>query len=218
MRNVSQKVTALNEIYKEIEKKIDAFKEETQINCVFGCGECCNHFEPYISVLEGLVVAQYLRNNQEKLRIFYEIFQNKGKQLCPFYNLSNPNHCEIYEIRPMICRLFAFSAKTTNQETQYCPCKMIQNHYAEKVSRACLLVKNGFPIPIYKESYQRMQLIDFVLATDLHPLTRSIEIALKNYNRIDISETTEEYHYLSRNFTFSKFVREHFRISASSSP
>lgn len=174
-------VEAIKEIYRQIEEKTDAFKKATGIDCVYGCGECCNRFEPYSSVLEMLVIAEHLKQNPEELELFWKAPRDKEKNLCAFYKPDSPYHCGIYKIRPLICRLYSFSGKAIPEEKMtYISCPQIKTYYGIKVSKAIELIENGFPIATYKEEYPKICKLDLILATDFHPITRSLEIALEN--------------------------------------
>ena len=178
------KISTLQTIYHEIATTISHFKEKTQIDCVYGCGDCCNHFEPYISVLEATLIVEYLQEDSERMERFLQVRGSKTDILCPFYQVASPYHCGIYPIRPLICRLYAFSGKKVDQQIHYSPCPRIRDHYTTEVANARRLIAEGLTIPLYKEQYPYLCELDFVLATDLHPLTRSVEIAIEHWPAI----------------------------------
>ena len=181
---LAPKMSALKTIYHEIATTIAHFKEKTRIDCVYGCGDCCNHFEPYISVLEATLIVEHLQEDGERMEHFYQVPRHKLDILCPFYQVASPYHCGIHPIRPMICRLYAFSGKRANEQIHYAPCPRIRDHYAVEVVEARRLVAAGLAIPLYKDQFPRLCELDFVLATDLHPLTRSVEIAIQHWPAI----------------------------------
>ena len=111
-----EKILEMDTTYKNLENTIQIFKQKTRLDCIPGCGDCCNRFEPYISVLEGIVIANWLCQNPEALENFYSRIKNKSEILCPFYKIDSLYHCGIYSIRPFICRTFAFSGKKTGKE------------------------------------------------------------------------------------------------------
>lgn len=178
--SLNQKLAHLQDLYAEIDAPINAFQEKTRLACMFGCGECCTHFEPYISVLEGLLVAEYLQKSPARLASFYEVPRCKTQLLCPFYDPYSPRHCSIHHIRPLICRLFAFSATQHGMACEYTPCRIIEHHFPSQVALGKRLVPHELQIPVYHKIYQRLCGIDKRLACDLHPLTDSVEIALHN--------------------------------------
>ena len=180
---MTEKLQLLSELYCEITAQIARFQACTNIFCLTGCGECCLRFEPYISVLEAfLVVEDFHRRGQ--LDILYRFRPDKQEILCPFYDPYTPFHCTIHPIRPLICRLFAFAAKQNGARIEYSPCLLIELHDPKAVALARRLVPGTITIPVYPQAYQRLCAIDFALATDLHPLTDSLAIALRH--RADI--------------------------------
>ncbi len=204
------KVALVQALYDEIEAKIQKFKAATQLDCVVGCGECCNRFEPYITVLEGLVVADCLQKNSALSARFFNRpeVELRGEILCPFYMVDTPYHCGIYSIRPFICRMYSFSGKEKDGCVEFQPCQKIQQHFASQTQRSQILIQEGLALPIYAEEYQKLCQIDFILATDFHPLTRSIELALKEADAIQSG------FYQNRQKdcdpkSFSKFIRNH---------
>lgn len=207
-----EKLLALQQMYREIDRRIEAFVRSTKIACVSGCGDCCTRFEPYISILEALIIAECLNKNPCRLHAFWDAPRDKEKVLCPFFCPGRPLHCGIYSIRPLICRLFAFSAREISGTIRYEPCQMIARHYPSEVERADRLMQREVSIPIYKEVYQRLKDIAPVLATDLHPLMRSVELALERYKDLISGEYQGVQNEDSQELAipFSRAVREHF--------
>lgn len=180
----SLQLQALRELYADIDRRIAALQEQSGVRCVHGCGKCCTSFEPYISLLEALPIVEYLHADPASLQAFYQAPRDKSGILCPFYDPQNPRHCTIYPIRALICRLFAFSAERHGHTVCYAPCKAIQREYPREVALASQLVGAGLLIPVYLDMAQRLRSISFELATDLHPFTDSVEIALRHYDAI----------------------------------
>ena len=212
--NNQTKIDAVMQLYQEAEKKISLFKHKTGLDCVPGCGACCNRFEPYISVLEGLVIAQYLQQNPLALKAFISSLKIKTDILFPFYQNKSSFHCGIYKIRPSICRLYAFSCKNTHGNAQYFPCPQIVSYYTKEMAIAENLFQEVNPLPVAQLEFNKLCEIDFVLATDLHPLTRSTELALENFSSIEIGsyqKKQEQRKSIKMAIPFSKLVRSHLQ-------
>ena len=180
--DIEKKLIAVQDIYNEIEHKIGIFKQNTGLNCVPGCGECCNRFEPYISILEALVVSRYLQNTPKAMENFYNS-KKRENILCPFYIDNADYHCGIYTIRPFICRMYGFSVHKKKLKTKYLPCPRVKEYYTKEMKEVQKLIKENI-LPIYEKEYKKLCELDFKLATDLHPLITSIEIALENSEKI----------------------------------
>jgi Fe-S-cluster containining protein len=92
--------------------------------------------------IEAVYTASYLVLNEEK-------FQNRLKQEptatgCSFYDPAQAAHCTIYPVRPLICRLFAWSALTNKKgELDYKSCR----HMQQREQVASNAMNNSQPLP-----------------------------------------------------------------------
>ena len=73
------------------------------------CGNCCRTCSPIVASKEELkIIARHLGISYKTLKKRYKIFPRKKGQFnipakpCPF--LRGKNFCEIYEVRPSVCR------------------------------------------------------------------------------------------------------------------
>lgn len=105
-------LSALDNVYRKIAKAQEVFRtsareKERNISCADSCGECCRKFIPDILPLEAEAIALYLLSERPDLLPRLE----SSEQSCPFMDEDNPQGCcGIYPARPMVCRLFGFSA------------------------------------------------------------------------------------------------------------
>jgi Fe-S-cluster containining protein len=109
--------------------------KQSKFSCI-RCGECCKHSEIILSNREIRALAnhlnlspqeftdQYLMKKQiHKIRtIFADKFEIKGEAYilkkisgsCPFYEeIEEKATCKLYHFRPIVCRLYPFSWKTS---------------------------------------------------------------------------------------------------------
>lgn len=94
-------------------KKID----HTINGCCSGCGDCCANVLP-ISKEEVGRIKQYIKKNNIVPVNRNNILIGEYIDICPF--LSKENKCNIYEIRPEVCRNFL--------------CSEILNHTGENIN------------------------------------------------------------------------------------
>lgn len=98
-------------LYEEIEGQTTRFKTEFSIACGTGCGTCCEHFNPDITALEASLVAAYLILDESKRPLIERLYaEGVDEGSCPLYDKESLFHCTVYEVRPLICRLFGASA------------------------------------------------------------------------------------------------------------
>lgn len=109
---------ALHELYAEVDAATAAFQaqanafleasDKPRLGCPEGCGSCCERFIPDIHRVEAEYAALWIIANDEGLG---ELASRDQGGACPFYARDRPEaHCGIYGGRPLICRLFGYSA------------------------------------------------------------------------------------------------------------
>jgi len=108
-------VDGVEAVFQELDASIARFQSETGWNCREGCGDCCNSPEVEVSVLEALPHALLLWQSS-KADFYHTLLTEKLGSPCAFY-VSRPEdrsmgRCSIYGTRPMLCRMFGFTAQT----------------------------------------------------------------------------------------------------------
>ncbi len=103
-------------LYSRADEAVSQFQAKSGLSCPVGCGSCCEGFVPDILPLEAEYLAAFLAaKDAEKAyalaaRPLEESVREDGRRGCPLYADDTPYHCTVYAARPLICRLFAFSA------------------------------------------------------------------------------------------------------------
>lgn len=118
----------LYEIYDRIERSQAQWISASPFRCSEGCGSCCENFEPDILDVEASFLAAWMLLNQRE-RIKTLSFDSE-KTGCLLADPDNPYHCTVYEGRPLICRLFAYSGdRGKDGRVRYRPCKFMKGDY-----------------------------------------------------------------------------------------
>lgn len=79
-------------------------------NCS-GCGKCCTNILA-VSEKEIQVIKAYIKKHNIKPINYCNVLSNEYINICPF--LNSENKCNIYEVRPEICKRFLCSEYKTN--------------------------------------------------------------------------------------------------------
>ena len=97
-------VGTLAEAFKNMENGLYDYTEDGK--CV-RCGACCSTLLP-VSGKEIKEIRRYIKKNHIQEQQHNYLVKNLGLDLtCPFLNDSKRNNkCEIYPVRPEICRSF----------------------------------------------------------------------------------------------------------------
>jgi Fe-S-cluster containining protein len=179
--NLLRKVQAVQRLFAQLDKASVAFKNQTSLNCISDCFNCCLKPDIYASPLEFLPFAYHLYKD-DKAEIFLDQTQNKLGTIC--INLSQTSDgvggCKNYADRGLICRLFGFSAITDKYSNpNFVTCLPIKNITSNEYNNAVNKIKEGLDIPIIMDYYTKLQFIDPELGAEVLPINEAIIKALE---------------------------------------
>lgn len=94
-----------------IEQAIEDFNNGTyDLTCngkCTGCGECCSNLLPMTTQEIERIKAYIKEHNIEEHKNGMFLMNPICDMTCPFLNDSKDHRCNIYEVRPQICRCFS---------------------------------------------------------------------------------------------------------------
>jgi Fe-S-cluster containining protein len=180
--SIRRKVRSVEVIFRDLEQKIEAFKKDTQLHCVAGCGFCCTKPDIEATVIEFLPLAfHYFMTNQAEEKLAQ--LKENPEPVCIVFQQGHhkdAGFCTSYRHRGLICRLFGFSARKTKYgEPEFSTCKKIKQTQPEKYIDAYLKVKNGVRVPYMGQYYLRLLKVDFEEAQKLYPVNIAIQKAIE---------------------------------------
>lgn len=173
---IGSRLAAINDIYSQLDTAQQNFTNKFCIHCKDGCGSCCQHFNPDITIAEAQYIAMGLIFDGTDQQIQHTLKSASPTQtFCPLYRPDNPFHCSIYHLRPLICRLFGASViHDKNGDPAIRACKW--NPYATMPSPATL--KHNPQDLIFMSDYG-IQLAELQPEdTSTYPLTEAVDQAL----------------------------------------
>jgi Fe-S-cluster containining protein len=122
--SIEAPLLGLHQIYEEIDRAQERWIAQSPYRCPSGCGSCCERFEPDLLDVEALYLAAWMLRHQTQRLDTLDWSSNPSG--CPLYDPHNPHHCTVYEGRPLVCRLFAFSGdRGKDGSIRYRPCKFM---------------------------------------------------------------------------------------------
>lgn len=111
-------------LYSDLERAQRRFAKTYDISCPQGCGTCCEHFFPDITMAEAEYLAMGILFEGREDEVLEKLHSIKDRSFCPLYRKDSPYHCTVYGVRPLICRLFGFSAvRDKNGHPAFGDCK-----------------------------------------------------------------------------------------------
>ena len=176
----------LLELYKEIDLCIDRFKIETDINCLDLCGKCCNTASSNIeaSVFELFPLAIYLWENKKVDIIISELSSIEVSNPCIFFKddkiFNTTGNCSMYELRPLICRLFGFSVLINKGDrVRYISCNEMKNKYRYKIVKIESGDKNSSDLLILPDFAQRSTALNYQHGSERFDINKALKKAFE---------------------------------------
>ena len=182
---IEQKVRQVEVLFSRLEKEIIAFKSETSLHCLTGCGKCCSNPEIDASPLEFLPWALYLFLNGKAEEVLLEL-DNSSVSTCHIYRplalLEEFNgSCSNYRYRGLICRLFGFAANRDKYgKLRLATCTIIKEEQQENYKSTEETISKGLYVPIFTDYYMQLAQIDYRMGTTLLPINEALKMAIED--------------------------------------
>lgn len=182
--SIVRKVRAVEKLYGELQQAISQFQSATGLQCVSGCGFCCQKPDIEASVLEFLPFAYQLYIDGKAYEWLEQMEHHQHDKVCtlffPLHVHQQKGMCKDYPYRGLICRLFGFSA-TMNKYGQpiLSTCKIIKTEQASQYEMANEGIREGLPVPVMHHYYSRLCAIDHRLTEKLYPINQAILYAIE---------------------------------------
>jgi hypothetical protein len=100
------RLLALEALYADLADRQAGFQAAGLYRCPPGCGRCSATFEPDVLPVEAVLVELYAQAHSVKT----DAPPAAPAPRCPLYREDSNRHCPVYPARPLVCRLFGFSA------------------------------------------------------------------------------------------------------------
>jgi uncharacterized protein len=141
MRVEMELIAHMVDIFAQIDRQVTAFQLKTGLRCPTGCGLCCPAADVQTTAVEMLPAAHEILCRGES-SVWIDRIRMEGLDgTCVFYRRQSisdvPGHCEMYPLRPMVCRLFGFAAvRDRLGAPKLSVCKHLKNSDPDLVARA----------------------------------------------------------------------------------
>jgi Fe-S-cluster containining protein len=179
-------IQELIRIYSDLDREIENVKNFTGLRCLNKCRACCKTSTENIevSIFELLPLATELWKINKAEEILEKIEFTDSKRNCVLYiddqNILAEGGCSFYEFRPLICRLFGFSAVINkNGDKELTVCKVIKNSRNELIQEIRDKIINEESLPVYSAYTQRLMGIDPYLGQNRFPINLAIKKAVE---------------------------------------
>jgi Fe-S-cluster containining protein len=170
--------------YQRIEQETARLATATGLACPSGCGRCCHGVEVLAAEVEMLPMAGEILARGEAEGWLARLAGDPPRTLCPVYEpeagAPQRGRCGLYAWRPLVCRLFGFSARTDKHgRPELVHCRVHEEETPAVVARARAAVAAGEPAPRLHEESTGLRALDPSASGELLPVGLALRRALE---------------------------------------
>jgi len=186
-----QKVQKVEKLYANLEKDLIKFQDSSKLGCIPGCGLCCFKSDIDASILEMLPFAYHLYREKKAVDFYEKLLLRQNEPVCVLlsavFTETRPGFCTNYKNRPLICRLFGFSAMLNRyHHPVLVTCKTIKENDPVNYQNAVNSIAGGGYVPVISDYFQQVRSIDPDLGSKMFTINmamkKAIEIVLNYYS------------------------------------
>ena len=179
--NIREFSQDLQKIYDQMWEAFSQYQAASGLNCLVGCGKCCNNPEVEASVLEMFPLALRILD-ENKLEEWLDKLEEPAQDHCLMYEPHSPDgskgQCGVYKERPSLCRMFGVAGfYNKHHEVTLSVCKLIREKYPDLTKVRESEVSDKTPMHI-TWSYRLAQ-IEPGLIQDRMPINQALKKALE---------------------------------------
>lgn len=169
-------------MYAELDQEALYFTCQSGLQCKPSCSSCCLYNNIRTSVLEMIPLAWHLHLNNLQDEVWEKIDQ--ARPVCVSYRVLDAGDgaggCLYYEQRPLICRLFGNSGiKIKNGQIGIYTCRVMKTEDPAYFQEVMKRIQHELAIPMAQDFQTRLDVIDFAMAIDIHPINLSLRMAME---------------------------------------
>lgn len=172
------------QIYHDIDTQTSEVANLTGLQCPPQCGKCCHSPKIVASVLEVIPMALDIYLTSDENTIMDKIETQGDNPTCVMFDAdpedANKGRCSRYQVRPLICRLFGYSArKNKHEELEFAGCRVHKEQNQAAYVRATTALQNGISMPISQEWFMQIAATDPQLGYRILPINQALAEALE---------------------------------------
>ena len=146
----------MRKLFLQVDKHIARYQKRTRLACLKGCGRCCENPHVETTVSQVLPLAQHLFENGSIELAWQDLERSRSTSICAFYRpdplMPGKGRCSQYALRPLICRLFGFSARhNKNGRIEVMTCELIKANDPQAVNNSQKLIDKGLKAPLMQD-------------------------------------------------------------------
>jgi uncharacterized protein len=184
--SISPGLKELIELYKDLDEEASRFKKAAALDCLKFCKRCCTPEKAQIeaSVFECLPLSIHLWRLGEAESYLQGIAAGGEENLCVLYSAdyspSPASGCKHYLWRPLLCRLFGFSAVLDKRgHPRIALCRAIKDAAPHAEDRINQKIARGLRPMIIPHWARQASSLNPHLGQERHPINQAVRLALE---------------------------------------
>jgi uncharacterized protein len=141
-------------LYRDADELTAAVSTGARLACPTGCGACCVRTPPHVSVADMAPIARAaIASGEAEAEALHARASATGPGPCVLFAPGRlPGGCTVYELRPVICRLFAFAAvRDKRGALEIAVCREHTAADPAAPERAAAYLAAGNPAPVFAD-------------------------------------------------------------------
>ncbi|MDF2179671.1 YkgJ family cysteine cluster protein [Aliiglaciecola sp. CAU 1673] len=179
LRDLSRLVEA---VFNELSESFGEYQKRRGLDCVSGCGACCNNPAIEATPLEMLPLALRLYDEGRAEQVFAELEIYSGFACYHFQRASldgSQGQCGVYQERPAICRMFgAAGYGGKDGKIQISTCKPIKATHPQQYADSLIAMESD-PPPMLRHGKERVKQLDYDLGKQDMPINQALKYVLE---------------------------------------
>jgi uncharacterized protein len=174
-------VSRVMDLYAQIDKAVAEFQLKSGLRCPTACGACCPTANVEATVLEMLPLAHEILCKGRAVEWLERLSAHKEPDRCILFSKlplpDGPGHCSVYTWRPVLCRLFGFSAvRGRTGDKTLSVCRQIKHMDPQGATAAMALADQA---PCFVHYSTQVYALDPVLGARLMPINTALRHAVE---------------------------------------
>jgi Fe-S-cluster containining protein len=173
-------------LYKDLDEEASRFKKAAALDCLKFCKKCCTPDKAQIeaSVFECLPLSIHLWKRGKAESYLQRIASDGEKNLCVLYSAdhspSPASGCKHYPWRPLLCRLFGFSAVLDKHgHPRIALCRTIKDADPQAEDRINQKIARELRPMIIPHWARQASSLNPHLGQERHPINQAVRLALE---------------------------------------
>jgi Fe-S-cluster containining protein len=179
----------LSEVYADLERQVAEFKRGAEIECLRKCALCCTTAKfVEASILEMLPLSLHFWEEGRAEELLEKLEGIHPEAPCVLLNPDPSDEsrggCNYYRFRPLVCRLFGFSAnvdKDGHPTVAICnPLKKMDGGIPDRITER---IRQGLPVPLMPDFSRRVAFLHPHFVQEKYPVNIALREALEIVGR-----------------------------------